>query len=326
MQWSFLQYKKTAGGGGVGKKEQSPTQCFLHSSTQVGSKFLLYGGCDVNGEAQRQLFIYDTVSFQWSAPGDASDFQEDHPGARYGHSATLVEMHPPRILYYGGFLGGGTFEFDTPDGVDPEEKGPGAMERSFMSWRRKGKKSNAMEETDDCVYFLSLNADSWVWSKPLVHGNKASKPPSRAEHSACKTSSNEVAIFGGWTDRPMNDLWIFNYVDMEWKQAATSGIQPRPRYRHTAEVVGTKLFLFGGSDNGDDVADGSRNLGVHELSLETMQWSHPTLRGANPFPRSGHGSAVIGASTVAIFGGKRNNEVISKLKTIINIYIFFSPF
>ena len=58
----------------------------------------------------------------------------------------------------------------------------------------------------------------------------------------------------------------------------------------------------------EDVPDGCRHLGLHELNNDTMQWSHPFLSGISPFPRSGHSSAVIGAHTIAIFGGKRTPE------------------
>jgi hypothetical protein len=297
----------------------TPQQCFLHSTTQVGSKILIFGGCDFYGNALNQMFVYDAVNYVWSAPEDASDFQEDHPGARYGHTATLVEMHPPKILIWGGMVGDGTFEFDAPSGFSPdgvEEPSSPATDnsRKFMSWRRKGKQNNFIETTEDSVYFLQLHSEHWKWSKPLVRGAKSVKPPSRAEHSACKTSTNEITIFGGWSDGPLNDLWSFNFVDMEWKELSTSGIQPRPRFRHTAEVIGSKMYIFGGSETNDDIADGSKLLNVHVLCLATLQWSHPTLSGVNPFPRSGHSSAVVGANTVAIFGGKRNSEV---------VYLFF---
>lgn len=315
VQWTFLQYKKT------NKKVDQPTPLFLHSATQVGSKILVYGGCNYFGEALRSLFIYDTIKFEWSAPGDASQFQEDHPGPRYSHTATLIEMHPPKILIYGGILGGGTFEFDgQPDHADePYDDNNNSsnkpMTRTFMNWRRKGRQNVNQEEMDEAVYFVSLNSNSWTWSKPLVQGtrSKKQKPPSRAEHTACKTSSNEVTIFGGWLDSPSgpsNDIWTFNFVDMEWRQLETSGIHPRPRYRHTAEIIGNKMLILGGSDNGEDIAESSHiNLTLHELNLDTMQWIHPALKGINPFPRSGHGSCVIGTTTLAIFGGRRSNEV-----------------
>lgn len=301
VQWTFLQYKKL-------KKGSAPIQSFLNSATQIGSKILIYGGCDYYGEAVNQLFLYDTVNYQWSKPADVADFQEDHPGGRYGHTASLIEMHPPKIMIYGGMVGGGTFEFEAPDGLDTT--GPSEIERPFMSWRRKGKKKETIEETDDAVYFLTLNADNWLWSKPLINSPKEVKPLARAEHSACKFGTNEIAIFGGWTNRPTNDMWTFNFVNMEWKEVVTSGIQPRARYRHTCEILGVKMFILGGSDNNEDEAEKCRNLGIHELSLETMQWSHPEIKGSDPFPRSGHSSAVIGAQYIGIFGGKLNNQVL----------------
>ena len=315
VQWTFLQFKKT------NKKVEHPAPLFLHSATQVGSKLVVLGGCNYFGEALKGLFVYDTLKYEWNTPGDAGRFQEDHGGARYGHTATLVEMHPPRIMIYGGMMGGSAFEFDeSPDNALDEGEGEGeddgkTMARPFMSWRRKkGKVSYQYEEMDEAVYFLTLNSESWTWSKPLVPGtrNKKEKPPARAEHSAVKTATNEVTVFGGWLDAPRgpsNCLWTFNFVDLEWKEVSTSGIHPRPRYRHTAEVIGQKMFVLGGSDNGEDQAAMSHtNLSMHALDLETLKWSHPTLRGVNPFPRSGHGSAVVGACTLAVFGGKRSNE------------------
>jgi hypothetical protein len=147
VQWSFLQYKKTNK-----QTTAAPIQSFLHSSTQIGSKLLIYGGCDYFGKPLNQLIMYDTVNFQWSSPAHNAlqtsqsnshiGDEVDHPGARYGHSATLIEMHPPKILIYGGIVAGGTFEFDVPDSVDNDTVNnpslPGGN-RIFMSWRRKGK-------------------------------------------------------------------------------------------------------------------------------------------------------------------------------------------
>jgi len=290
---------------------------------------LIYGGSDYFGDALRQLFIFDTINYEWSIPGDASAFQEDHPGARYGHTATIIGMHPPRILVYGGMVGRtNTYEFETPDGVDNQHH-TSAIERPFMNWRRKGKNVGLGEEADDSVYFLDMAADKWVWSKPLTHGGRASRPQPRAEHSACKTATNEVTIFGGWCNGPSNELWTFHTVNLEWKQhmfPETSNVPPapRPRYRHTAEVIGNTLFILGGSDDASDVSDGARHLGIHTLKLQELQWEHPELRGINPFPRSGHGSGVIGAHSIVIFGGKRSNDVFLNDLIIIDVSTYSS--
>ena len=304
VQWSFLQFKK------LNKKTAAPVACVSQSFTQIGSKLVSFGGCNYNGEPLSQLFVYDTQSYEWSQPGDDADFQESHPGSRYGHTATVVEMHPPKLMIYGGLVGGGTFEFDAPDGVDNNEVA--TPTRRFLLSRnskRKGKQNRQVEEHDENVYFLELRADKWVWSKPLILGPRSSQPAPRTDHSASKTNTNEISIFGGWTaNGVVNDLWTFNYVDMEWKKSVTSGIQPRARYRHTCEVIGRKMFILGGSDNAEDIPEGCRHLSLHELNIETMQWSHPFLSGINPFPRSGHGSAVIGAQTIAIFGGRKSSD------------------
>ena len=219
-------------------------------------------------------------------------------------------------MFYGGMVSGGTYEFASPSSATDDHQtsddpmlSSDIFDKAFMSLRRQGKKAELVEETDDAVYFLSLTADKWVWSKPLVHGSRQQKPSGRAAHSACKIGSNEVAVFGGWSERPLNDLWSFNYADMEWRLLSTQGVTPKPRYRHTSEFLAGKLYIFGGSDNARDVADGCSYLSLHELAMDSMTWTSPQLRGANPFPRSGHCTAVVGARSVAVFGGKRSNEV-----------------
>ncbi len=206
-------------------------------------------------------------------------------------------------------------QFDAPDsaaGDVGDSSSSFGRSMLFRNAKRKGKQSQVSEELDENVYFLELTADKWKWSKPLILGPRNSQPSARADHSASKTSTNEVSVFGGWTSTgsggPSNELWSFSVVDMEWKKAVTSGIQPRARYRHTSEVIGNKLYILGGSENGEDIAEGCRHLGLHELNTETMQWSHPFLAGISPFPRSGHCSAVLGAQTLAVFGGKRTAE------------------
>ena len=98
LKLSFLRLKNK-------KKALYPSECFLHSATQVGTKILICGGADCHGVALNQIFLFDTINFSWSVPPDVSYFQEGRPGSRYGHTSTLIEMHPPKILVYGGIVG-----------------------------------------------------------------------------------------------------------------------------------------------------------------------------------------------------------------------------
>ena len=100
VQWSFLQYKK------LNRKTSAPIAVASQTFTQIGTKLLAYGGCDYNGEPSSQLYLYDTISYEWSVPDNATEFQESNPNARYGHSSTVIEMHPPKIMIFGGMVGG----------------------------------------------------------------------------------------------------------------------------------------------------------------------------------------------------------------------------
>lgn len=310
VQWNFLQFKAKKGGN------TCPQPCFLHSFTQIGGKLLLFGGANDEGDAKDQIFLYDPSTHTWSVPSDSNNWQEDHPGPRYGHTATLIENHPPKILIFGGMLGGGgTFEFDIPQSQTIDDEEP--ISRPFMFFRRKGKKSNLIEEFDDNVYFLTISSDSWTWTKPLILSSKNSRPLPRGEHSMVKISANEVLMFGGWASKPMNDLWIFNFVDREWKKIQPSGLEPRPRFRHTSEIIGNKVYFLGGSDNNNDIPESYLNILV--LNLETLSWEHPEIKGVNPFPRSGHSSTVMGKNTIVIFGGKRTNETFLNDTYLLNV-------
>ena len=122
-----------------------------------------------------------------------------------------------------------------------------------------------------------------------------------------KVSANKVMVFGGYTkaSRVTNDLWSFDHQDMEWTEEIVSGIKPKARYRHTAECVGSKMFVLGGVNNGEDDVSLCQHIGLSVLDLSTLQWSHPVLKGsAGLFPRSGHCSCVVGSHHIAIFGGK----------------------
>jgi predicted GTPase len=58
---------------------------------------------------------------------------------------------------------------------------------------------------------------------------------------------------------------------------------------------------------------------MHVLNLSTMQWSHPGMTGYQPFPRSGHGSSVIGAKSIAIFGGKKSTSLYCSDLVIVDL-------
>lgn len=348
VQWQFLTSKRKSLMSRT--VELGPVPSFNSSWTPIGSRLLLYGGCDYDGEPLEQVFLYDTKAYQWISPEGVlgeNSYEDASPGKRYGHCCVLVEMHPPRLMLYGGMVKSeSTYdesEFDAPDtlgdsfssndGADLQGL-DGVFEHGLMGWRnkwstRKAKNSNfGAEELDGSLYFLTLAQNgSWSWSKPLI--NSKIRPPSRTDFSIVKVRTNVCMMFGGYTsdNKVVGDLWSLDYQNLEWREEAVSGIKPRPRYRHTAEVIGNKMYILGGVDNGDDDATqskGSTFATINVLNLETMEWSQPKLSGENPFPRSGHSSCVVGTDHIAVFGGKLKSDVYYNDVHLIDVKTFRS--
>lgn len=50
--------------------------------------------------------------------------------------------------------------------------------------------------------------------------------------------------------RSLSDLHLFDTESMSWSKAAVSGRSPLAGSRHTASLVGDKLYVFGATDSG----------------------------------------------------------------------------
>ena len=348
VQWQFLATKRKSF---ISANLELPVPSFGSSFTPIGSRLLVIGGCDWDGEPLDQLFLYDTKAYEWIGVRVVGEknYENSSPGKRWGHCCILVEMHPPRLALWGGMVkSDSTYdesEFDAPDtlgdsfssndGADVMQGLEGVFEHGLMRWRRnkwstrKTKNSNSgAEELDGSIYFLTMAQNgSWSWSKPLI--NSKIRPPSRTDFSMVKVRTNVCMVFGGYTsdNRVVGDLWSLDYQNLEWKEEAVSGIKPRPRYRHTSEVIGNKMYLLGGVDNGEDDATqskGSTFSTINVLNLDTMEWSQPQLTGDNPFPRSGHASCVLGSTHIAIFGGKLRSDCFYNDVHLIDVRTFRS--
>lgn len=111
-----------------------------------------------------------------------------------------------------------------------------------------------------------------------------------------------------------------------WSHVKVSGAIPPPVFNHTVELIGSYLYLFGGSDGSSSNNDlyvldicmsyfsfflffFSFLLFLSFLSffylfyyLATWEWTKPTTEGGVPPIRSGHSSCVVNKSLL-IFGG-----------------------
>jgi len=86
---------------------------------------------------------------------------------------------------------------------------------------------------------------------------------------------------------------------MQWKRLEVSGNVPKPRYGHSANVLGKKVIIFGGTKVGSQDSDE-----LFILNTKKMKWKQCPAKGIAPV-RTQHSACVIDKK-LYIFGGIGN--------------------
>jgi hypothetical protein len=78
-----------------------------------------------------------------------------------------------------------------------------------------------------------------------------------------------------------------------------SGRAPSSRYRHTATLVGTRLFIMGGADNGDDISDTSKegDMDVYSLDVQVSEVTRRILTNGHTSESHAHSHSHIPVHT-----------------------------
>lgn len=119
--------------------------------------------------------------------------------------------------------------------------------------------------------------DVWVFdtvtrrfSRPVIATPRANLPPPRRAHTTVLYRNFLVVFGGGNGQAALNDVWALDVSDpsrLTWHEWRTRGDVPQKKGYHTANLVGDKMIVFGGSDGHASFAD------VHVLNLQTLTWT-----------------------------------------------------
>lgn len=129
-------------------------------------------------------------------------------------------------------------------------------------------------------------------------------PKKRRGHVAV-IIGNSMYIFGGAdeSDKPLQDIWRFNFDARTWNEIQPNGEIPASRYHHSAVASYNRLFVYGGFDGSKELNDFySFNPGTNTWQLEL-----PRKACMPPGPKQGHTLTAIG-SNVYLIGGSAGNE------------------
>ena len=139
-------------------------------------------------------------------------------------------------------------------------------------------------------------------------------PPGRKDHTLCKIGNN-CLLFGGFnSDIHLNDIWILK-SNWEWQKLRvnetsnnddtnvelhdTNDNIPCPRRGHSANVIGSYMYIFGGLYGFTKYLN---DLYIYDATQN--EWIKPELIGiTRPNPRAWHTSNVLDNKQLLIFGG-----------------------
>ncbi|KAI7757017.1 hypothetical protein M8C21_004039, partial [Ambrosia artemisiifolia] len=142
--------------------------------------------------------------------------------------------------------------------------------------------------------------DSWLLD--LVSGQLqlldfSSTPSPRLGHTA-SLAGELMFVVGGRADpgNVLNDVWVLNTTNNEWKQVQCTGIGFPHSHRHASAVIGSNLYIFGGIHNG------SISSRMFRLDTQNLTWEEVVVQGQIPSPRHSH-TLVAHGSQLFMFGG-----------------------
>ncbi|XP_048358234.1 host cell factor 2 [Sphaerodactylus townsendi] len=321
-----------------------------HRAVAIRELVIIFGGG--NEGIADELHVYNTATNQWFLPAVRGDIP---PGC----AAHGFVCDGTRILVFGGMVEYGRYSNDLYElqasrwlwkKVKPQNPSAGLppcprLGHSFSLYGNKcylfGGLANESEDSNNNIprylndfYELELQHGSGVtgWSIP---GTKGVVPTPRESHTAIiysrKDSGNpKMFIFGGMSGCRLNDLWELDIETMTWSKPETKGTVPLPRSLHSANVIGNKMYIFGGwvpqskednisSQDGEWKCTGSFSY----LNLDNTEWvslisdCQEDENSLLPGPRAGHCAVVIG-TRLYIWSGRDgyrkawNNQVCCK--------------
>ncbi|KAM3927006.1 host cell factor 2 isoform 1-T1 [Leptodactylus fuscus] len=298
-----------------------------HRAVVIRELIIIFGGG--NEGIAEELHVYNTATNQWFLPAVRGDIP---PGC----AAHGFVCDGTRVLVFGGMVEYGRYSNDLyelqasrwlwkklkpyplPSGSLPCPR----LGHSFTLHGNKcylfGGLANESEDNNNNIprylndfYELELRQGSGVvgWCIPQTKG---APPTPRESHSAVVYSKKDrgkskLYIFGGMSGSRLCDLWELDIETMTWSSPEAKGIFPLPRSLHTANVIGNRMYVFGGwvpqTLEDDSPPTQERQWKCTNsfafLDLDSMEWMTLMADSSEdrkhwPWPRAGHCAVTIG--------------------------------
>ncbi|KAI1424548.1 hypothetical protein F5Y12DRAFT_751383 [Xylaria sp. FL1777] len=190
---------------------------------------------------------------------------------------------------------------------------------------RYGAAVNSISSKEGDIYIMgglinssTVKGDLWIIEAggnlacyPLA--TTAEAPGPRVGHSSLLVG-NAFIVYGGDTKIDETDvldetLYLLNTSTRQWSRALPAGPRPSGRYGHSLNIVGSKIYIFGGQVEGYFMNDLSA-FDLNQLQIPNNQWeiliknseNGATSTGKVPPARTNH-SMITYNDKMYLFGG-----------------------
>ncbi|XP_078339455.1 host cell factor 1-like isoform X4 [Crassostrea virginica] len=247
-----------------------PPGCAAYGFICDGTRILVFGGMVEYGKYSNELYELQASRWEWKRLKPKSCKNGPPPCPRLGHSFTLLGN---KAYLFGGLAN---------DSEDPKNNIPRYL-------------------NDLYVLELKPHSNTLSWDFPATVGQP---PPPRESHTCVGYAEKDgrrprLIIYGGMSGCRLGDLWQLDIDTYTWIKPVIQGIPPLPRSLHSANVIGHRMYVFGGWVPlvMDDV-----KVATHEkewkctnslasLNIETMTWeplAMEVFEDSLPRARAGH--------------------------------------
>lgn len=266
--------------------------------TAVGKKLVVFGGGD-GPLYYNDVYVLDTTNFRWSRPRISMD--RPMPPRRRAHTACLYKNG---IYIFGGGDGiralNDVWRLDVADvskmswrqisglpqsssaDADKSTGGDGADGSSENTSGASSRGGTRLGETGTGLEGRSEPGSAGLATSTIKNGSSTPTPSATSSTTHFSSSREDPA-----TTAFLNQPHLLNQA------------RPKARGYHTANIVGTKLIIFGGSDGGECFND------VWVYDVETHLWRAVSMPVAHR--RLSHTATIVG-SYLFVIGGHDGTE------------------
>ncbi|KAH7818222.1 putative rab9 effector protein [Monocercomonoides exilis] len=180
-----------------------------HSAVAWKENLVIFGGHSQEKVLFNDLHLFNLYERKWT-------------NAKYGNCTNDPNIPPPMYMHAAALVDDDMFVFG----------GSLVEQRSLLNYKA----------VSEAMYRLHL--PTMAWTKIITKG---SIPCRRFSHSLVAYNSR-LYLFGGQSEKKMNDLWEYNIKTNVWSPVIAMGSFPSQRSGHVSGIVDDCLFIHGGAD------------------------------------------------------------------------------